>query len=107
MLSLLTNLWPVFDMPTPCLFRVYRDVNYHHHQLALFMLSLIFFVCVRFFIYVFDLFCFPFFFLDHRQALPHVMNDAWRLTFINNANAVLLFIPFVLYFEGGLMWAVR
>lgn len=41
-----------------------------------------------------------------RQALPHVMNDAWRLTFINNANACLLFIPFVLYFEGGMLLAV-
>ena len=41
-----------------------------------------------------------------RQALPHVMNDAWRLTFINNANACLLFIPFVLYFEGSMLRAV-
>lgn len=34
------------------------------------------------------------------------MNDAWRLTFINNANACLLFIPFVLYFEGSMLLAV-
>ncbi|CAM9204872.1 unnamed protein product [Ectocarpus fasciculatus] len=38
-----------------------------------------------------------------KKALPHVMNDAWRLTFINNANACLLFIPFVVYFEGGML----
>lgn len=31
------------------------------------------------------------------------MNDAWRLTFINNANACLLFIPFVVYFEGAML----
>eukprot|EP00752_Nemacystus_decipiens_P006798 g6103.t1 len=38
-----------------------------------------------------------------KKALPHVANDAWRLTFINNANACLLFIPFVLYFEGSML----
>ncbi|CAN0520127.1 unnamed protein product, partial [Scytosiphon promiscuus] len=42
-----------------------------------------------------------------RKALPHVKNDAWRLTFTNNANACLLFIPFVLYFEGGMLWEVN
>lgn len=35
------------------------------------------------------------------------MNDAWRLTFTNNANACLLFIPFVLFFEGSLLWEVK
>lgn len=40
------------------------------------------------------------------QALPHVMNDAWRLTFINNANACLLFVPFVVYFEGSMLLEV-
>ena len=40
------------------------------------------------------------------QALPHVENDAWRLTFINNANACILFVPFVAYFEGPTLWQV-
>lgn len=34
------------------------------------------------------------------------MNDAWRLTFINNVNACLLFIPFVVYFEGAMLLEV-
>lgn len=42
-----------------------------------------------------------------RQALPYVMNDAWRLTFINNANACLLFVPAVFFFEGAMLWEVR
>lgn len=33
-------------------------------------------------------------------------NDAWRLAFINNANACLLFIPFVLYYEGSAIMKV-
>ncbi|CAM9652801.1 unnamed protein product [Pylaiella littoralis] len=35
-----------------------------------------------------------------KKALPYVMNDVWRLTFINNVNACFLFIPAVLIFEG-------
>ena len=35
------------------------------------------------------------------------MNDAWRLTFINNANACLLFVPAVFFFEGAMLWEVR
>lgn len=42
-----------------------------------------------------------------RQALPYVVNDAWRLTFINNANACLLFAPVVFFFEGTILWQVR
>lgn len=42
-----------------------------------------------------------------RQALPHVLNDAWRLTFVNNANACLLFAPVVFFFEGTMLWEVR
>lgn len=34
-----------------------------------------------------------------KKALSHVKNDAWLLTFNNNANACLLFPAIVLYFE--------
>eukprot|EP00904_Undaria_pinnatifida_P003370 jgi/Undpi1/13033/HiC_scaffold_8.g02696.m1 len=39
-----------------------------------------------------------------KKALPYVMNDAWRLTFINNANACLLFLPVLFFFEGAMLW---
>lgn len=41
------------------------------------------------------------------QVLPHVQNDAWRLTFVNNANACFIFLPFVLWFEGATLVEVR
>lgn len=40
------------------------------------------------------------------QALPYVENDVSRLTFINNVNACMLFLPFVSYFEGSIILTV-
>lgn len=34
-----------------------------------------------------------------KKVLPAVDNDHWKLTFYNNVNAILLFIPLMLYFE--------
>ena len=53
--------------------------------------------------------CFVYAVVSNRrwQALPYVMNDAWRLTFINNANACLLFLPVLFFFEGAMLWEVR
>ena len=34
------------------------------------------------------------------QVLPAVEDNMWKLTYYNNINASILFIPLVLYFEG-------
>ena len=34
-----------------------------------------------------------------KKILPSVDNDHWRLTFYNNVNACILFLPLILYFE--------
>ena len=34
-----------------------------------------------------------------KKVLPVVDNDHWKLTFYNNVNAVVLFIPLMVYFE--------
>lgn len=41
------------------------------------------------------------------QALAHVKNDAWLLTFNNNANAWFLFLPLVYLFESATLMEVR
>jgi GDP-fucose transporter C1 len=35
-----------------------------------------------------------------KKVLPAVDNDHWKLTFYNNVNAVILFLPLMVYFEG-------
>jgi GDP-fucose transporter C1 len=40
-----------------------------------------------------------------KMVLPAVDDNHWRLTFYNNINAVLLFIPLVTYFEGKIVIA--
>lgn len=40
-----------------------------------------------------------------KKVLPAVDDNHWRLTFYNNINAVLLFIPLVTYFEGATVLA--
>lgn len=37
------------------------------------------------------------------QMLAYVQKDAWRLTFVNNANACILFLPLIYLFEGRLV----
>jgi len=34
------------------------------------------------------------------KVLPVVQRDKWRLSFMNNANACVLFLPLILFFEG-------
>ena len=36
-----------------------------------------------------------------KKVLPVVDNDHWKLTFYNNANACIMFIPLMLIFEIG------
>jgi GDP-fucose transporter C1 len=36
-----------------------------------------------------------------KKLLTHVQDNHWRLTFYNNVNALILFIPLILLFEGG------
>ena len=36
-----------------------------------------------------------------KKVLPAVNDNQWTLTYINNANATMMFIPLVLFFEGG------
>lgn len=38
-----------------------------------------------------------------KRVLPAVDDNHWRLTFYNNVNACVLFIPLVVYFEGNLI----
>jgi GDP-fucose transporter C1 len=38
-----------------------------------------------------------------KKILPLVEDNQWRLTFYNNVNACLLFIPLVLYMEGNVL----
>ena len=38
-----------------------------------------------------------------KKILPAVDDNHWRLTFYNNINATLLFIPLVLFFEGAII----
>lgn len=38
-----------------------------------------------------------------KMVLPAVDDNHWRLTYYNNVNACLLFIPLVLYFEGRIV----
>lgn len=40
-----------------------------------------------------------------KKVLPAVDDNHWRLTFYNNINAVILFIPLVLFFEGDVVMA--
>jgi len=35
------------------------------------------------------------------KVLPVVNRDMWKLSFLNNANACMLFLPLILVFEGG------
>ncbi|KAG7337280.1 triose-phosphate transporter family protein [Nitzschia inconspicua] len=36
-----------------------------------------------------------------KKVLPAVDNDHWKLTFYNNVNAMILFLPLIAYFESG------
>lgn len=36
-----------------------------------------------------------------KKVLPVVENDHWKLTFYNNVNAIILFLPLMAYFEGA------
>ena len=38
-----------------------------------------------------------------KKMMPIVDNNQWTLAAYNNMNAVIMFVPFVLYFEGGLL----
>ncbi|KAL7539126.1 hypothetical protein ACHAXR_009038 [Thalassiosira sp. AJA248-18] len=38
-----------------------------------------------------------------KKVLPVVDDNHWKLTFYNNVNAIFLFIPLVLYFEGDII----
>ena len=40
-----------------------------------------------------------------KKVLPAVDNDHWRLTFYNNVNAMILFLPFILIFEHEQLYA--
>ncbi|CAM9385268.1 unnamed protein product [Choristocarpus tenellus] len=42
-----------------------------------------------------------------KRILPYVNNDAWRLAFINNANACFLFLPFIYFYEREILIDVR
>jgi GDP-fucose transporter C1 len=39
-----------------------------------------------------------------KKVLPAVDNDHWRLTFYNNVNATVLFMPLMAYFEAGVIF---
>ena len=39
-----------------------------------------------------------------KKVLPAVDNDHWKLTFYNNINAIVLFLPFMAYFEAGIIY---
>ncbi|GMI20737.1 hypothetical protein TrRE_jg7412 [Triparma retinervis] len=36
-----------------------------------------------------------------KKLLTHVQDNHWRLTFYNNVNALVLFLPLILIFEGS------
>jgi GDP-fucose transporter C1 len=38
-----------------------------------------------------------------KKVLPVVDNDHWKLTFYNNINAIILFLPLMAYFEAGVI----
>mmetsp|Transcript_10940 Transcript_10940/g.26077 ORF Transcript_10940/g.26077 Transcript_10940/m.26077 type:complete len:292 (+) Transcript_10940:447-1322(+) len=38
-----------------------------------------------------------------KKVLPAVDNDHWKLTFYNNVNAIVLFIPLMLYYESSVI----
>ena len=40
-----------------------------------------------------------------KKTLPAVDDDHWKLTFYNNANACILFLPIILVFESGTIYA--
>jgi len=40
-----------------------------------------------------------------KKVLPAVNDNQWTLTYINNANATLMFIPLVLFFEGSVVFS--
>jgi len=39
-----------------------------------------------------------------KKVLPAVDNDHWKLTFYNNVNATVLFMPLMAYFEAGVIY---
>eukprot|EP00536_Pseudo-nitzschia_multiseries_P002191 jgi/Psemu1/183038/e_gw1.29.133.1 len=39
-----------------------------------------------------------------KKVLPAVDNDHWRLTFYNNVNALVLFMPLIAYMETGVLY---
>jgi GDP-fucose transporter C1 len=39
-----------------------------------------------------------------KKVLPAVDNDHWKLTFYNNVNAIVLFLPLMAYFEAGIIY---
>jgi len=39
-----------------------------------------------------------------KKVLPAVDNDHWKLTFYNNVNAIVLFLPLIAYFEAQTMF---
>lgn len=39
-----------------------------------------------------------------KKILPEVDNDHWKLTFYNNVNAAVLFLPFIAYLEAGTLY---
>lgn len=39
-----------------------------------------------------------------KKALPMVDNDHWKLTFYNNVNASVLFLPLIAYLEAGVLY---
>jgi len=39
-----------------------------------------------------------------KKTLPAVDNDHWKLTFYNNVNACVLFMPLIAYFEAGTLY---
>jgi GDP-fucose transporter C1 len=39
-----------------------------------------------------------------KKVLPAVDNDHWKLTFYNNINAIVLFLPLMAYFEAGIIY---
>mmetsp|Transcript_5655 Transcript_5655/g.11973 ORF Transcript_5655/g.11973 Transcript_5655/m.11973 type:complete len:351 (+) Transcript_5655:340-1392(+) len=39
-----------------------------------------------------------------KKILPVVENDHWKLTFYNNVNAIVLFLPMIAYFEVGTLF---
>ena len=40
-----------------------------------------------------------------KKILPAVDNDHWKLTFYNNMNAIILFLPIMAYYESGVIVA--